>query len=214
MRYLRFFASSLLVASLLGGCASKQEELFNQPAAFWYEQIIKDIKDRDLESADLHYTSMASEHVASPLLEEAMLILAHAHMEDEEYLLANFYLDEYVKRYGNPARVEYARFLKIKANFASFSYPNRNQQLLLDTIEETKEFVKRYPQSAYRPMVETILTKMELGEYYLKQEIAALYKRTGKDASAAIYEEKLQSTPLKDANMIKPTLPWYRALFE
>lgn len=214
MRHLRFLASSLLVAALLGGCASKQEELFNQPAAFWYEQIISDIKNRDLEAADLHYTSMASEHIASPLLEEVMLILAHAHIEDEQYLLANFYLDEYTKRYGNPAKVEYARFLKIKANFASFSYPNRNQQLLLDTIEETKEFVRRYPESVYRPLVETILTKMELGEYYLKQEIASLYKRTGKHESAALYEEKLQSTPLKDANMIEPKVPWYRALFE
>jgi outer membrane protein assembly factor BamD len=123
MRHSTFLTSAVLAVLLFSGCADKQEELFNKPALFWYEQIVKDIKDQDLESADLHFTSMASEHVASPLLEETMLILAHAHIGEEEYKLANFYLDEYIKRFGNPAKVEYARFLKIKANFASFAYP-------------------------------------------------------------------------------------------
>ncbi|NLC28061.1 MAG: outer membrane protein assembly factor BamD, partial [Campylobacteraceae bacterium] len=195
-------------------CAKKQDELFNKPAVFWYEQIIKDIKDRDLEAADLHFTSMSSEHVASPMLEEAMLILANAHIEDEAYIMANFYLDEYIKRYGTPKRVEYASFLKIRANFKSFAYPNRNQQLLIDTIKDTRAFIERYPQSVYRPMVETILTKMELGEYYLNEEIASLYKRTKKKEAAAVYREKLENSPLKDAQMIKPKTPWHRKLFE
>ncbi len=119
-----------------------------------------------------------------------------------------------MKRYGNPTKVEYASFLKIRANFASFAYPNRNHQLLLDTIKDTKAFMHRYPNSAYRPMVETILTKMELGEFYLDQEIASLYERTGKEESAAIYREKIERSPLNEAQMIEPSIPWYRAIFE
>lgn len=214
MRFFYTLAPAILAILLMSGCADKQEELYNKPALFWYEQIVKDIKDQDLEAADLHFTSMASEHVASPLLEETMLILAHAHIRDEAYAMANFYLDEYMKRYGNPAKVEYASFLKIRANFASFAYPNRNQQLLLDTIEETKVFVNRYPNSPFRPMVETILTKMELGEFYLDQEIASLYERTGKKESAEVYREKLKKSPLNEAQMIEPSIPWYRAIFE
>ena len=214
MRAFYTLAPVIVAVLLMSGCADKQDELYNKPALFWYEQIVKDIKNRDLESADLHFTSMASEHVASPLLEETMLILAHAHIRDEAYAMANFYLDEYMKRYGNPAKVEYASFLKIRANFASFAYPNRNQQLLLDTIRDTQTFVRRYPNSVYRPMVETILTKMELGEFYLNQEIASLYERTGKEKSAAVYREKLEKSPLNEAQMIEPRIPWYRAIFE
>lgn len=214
MRAFYIMAPVVVTVLLMSGCADKQEELYNKPALFWYELIVKDIKDQDLESADLHFTSMASEHVASPLLEETMLILAHAHIRDEAYAMANFYLDEYMKRYGNSAKVEYASFLKIRANFASFAYPNRNQQLLLDTIKETQVFVRRYPNSVYRPMVETILTKMQLGEFYLDQEIASLYERTGKTESASIYREKIEKSPLNEAQMIEPSLPWYRAIFE
>ena len=214
MRAFYIMAPVVVTVLLMSGCADKQEELYNKPALFWYELIVKDIKDQDLESADLHFTSMASEHVASPLLEETMLILAHAHIRDEAYAMANFYLDEYMKRYGNSAKVEYASFLKIRANFASFAYPNRNQQLLLDTIKETQVFVRRYPNSVYRPMVETILTKMQLGEFYLDQEIASLYERTGKTESASIYREKIEKSPLNEAQMIEPSLPWYRAIFK
>ena len=206
--------SIFAIALFISGCSTKSDELYNLPANAWYEQIIKDIRDRDLELADSHFISMASEHIASPLLEEMMLILANAHIEDEEYIMSNFYLDEYMKRYGTSKKIEYASYLKIKANFNSFILPNRNQQLLLDTIDDTRVFMDKYPNSIYRPMVETILTKLELGEYYLDGEIASLSSRTKKKDSAQAYKEKLENSSLKDAQMIKPELPWYRGIFE
>ena len=128
------FSKFLAVVALLGlfsGCAEKYTELYNLTPDEWYAQVIADIKDGDLESADKHYVSMASEHVASPLLEQILLILAQAHANDEEYLMANHYLDEYIKRYGdNGPKTEFAQYLKIKANFDSFTQPNRNQKLM------------------------------------------------------------------------------------
>lgn len=196
------------------GCADKNKEVYNKPALYWYEQIVKKIKDYDLEEADNLYTSLISEHISSPLLPEAMIILAQAHMQEEEYLLANFYLDEYIKRYGNTKRSEYARFMKIKANFESFPNPNRNQQLLLDTMVQTKEFVDKYPNSKYRPMVETMYVKLKLGEHFLIKNIADLYTRIDKPEAAKKYQEQFDSSPLRDANMIKPHIPWYRSWFE
>lgn len=195
-------------------CSNKQSELYNKPAVFWYKQIIKDIKDKDLEQADAHYTSMSSEHVASPLLENTLLILALAHMEEEEYILANFYLDTYIKRYGDDAKSEYARYLKIKANFLSFTYPDRSQKLLLDTIVDIQQYINDYPNSIYTPLVSTILVKMQLGKYYLDKKIHKLYGRMNKPKAKEIYEQKLNNSALKDANMIDPQMPWYREFFE
>jgi len=210
--------SHLLVASafivLVSGCASKTKEVFNMPATYWYEQIAKEIKAQDLEKADGFYTSLASEHVASPLLPEAMMMLASAHMQEEEYLLANFYLDEYLKRYGSRENADHVRYLKLKANYEAFPNPNRNQQLLLDTIKQAKEFIARYPNSKFRPLAETILVRMELGEYFLDQNIKDLYARTDKLDAAQKYDEKLKNSPLEKANIIEPHIPWYRTLFE
>ncbi|MBE0492104.1 MAG: outer membrane protein assembly factor BamD [Sulfurospirillum sp.] len=215
MMRVSLFVLALIGVLFFGGCASKKEvQIYNKPASYWYEQIIKNIKNLELEKADDAYTSLVSEHIASPLLPEAMLILSQAHMSEEEYLLANFYLDEYIKRFGNEKRSEYARFMKIKANFESFPNPNRNQQLLIDTIAQTKAFIAQYPTSQYKAMVETMLVKLELGNYYLDENIASLYKRIDKPQAAELYREKLKNSPLGEAKMIEPDIPWYRSMFE
>jgi len=206
--------TTLFVLFAFFGCADKNKEVYNKPALYWYGEIVKKIKDFDLEEADNLYTSLSSEHVSSPLLPEAMMILAQAHMEEEEYLLANFYLDEYIKRFGSSKTSEYARYMKIRANFESFPNPNRNQQLLLDTMAQTKEFVDKYPNSKYRPMVETMYVKLKLGEHFMIKNIADLYTRIDKPEAAKIYQEQFDKSELKNAKMIKPNIPWYRSWFE
>ena len=57
------------------GCADKTKttsESFNKPATHWYHQIIKYVRSGELDKADDAYTSLSSEHVASPLLESAL----------------------------------------------------------------------------------------------------------------------------------------------
>lgn len=215
MKYIVKFASAAVLLAILTGCSAKQEGgLFNLSPEAWNAQIISDITSRNLENADKHYISFSSEHIASPILEQTTLILAHAHMEREEYKLANFYLDEYIKRYGTAEKIEYAEFLKIKANFDSFLKPNRNQKLMQNTIIEIRNFLVSYPNTMYRPLVDTMLTKFKLAEYYLNENIKNLYNRTGRDESAKIYEHKLEDSSLKDANLIPPQTPWYTEPFE
>ena len=215
MRKISKFIATLGFVVLIGGCAEKYTELYNLTPDEWYAQIITDIKDSDLEAADKHYTSMASEHVASPLLEQILLILAQAHVNEEEYLLANHYLDEYIKRYGDGGpKTEFAQYLKITANFDSFSQPNRNQKLMEDSVKEIEKFLYMYPNTEFRPLIETMLIKFKLSLYYLNIQIEDLYKRTGRDVSAEIYKERVESSPLKDADLIKPDVAWYRKIFE
>ncbi|MDX1808046.1 MAG: outer membrane protein assembly factor BamD [Sulfurospirillaceae bacterium] len=200
---------------LVSGCSTKEKvAIYNKPALYWYDKIIKEVQNQDLEKADDYFTSLSSEHVESPLLPTSMMMLAHAHMQAEEYILANFYLDEYIKRFGDAKNSEYARFLKIKANFDSFSHPNRNQQLLLDTIANTKAFVIKYPNSEFRPMVETMLVKLQLANLQLTEQIASLYKRLDKPKASKIYEKEIKDSSLKNADMIKPHVSWFRSLFE
>lgn len=209
------FVFAVIALLFFAGCGDKSAELeYNKPADFWYDQMIMAIVEGDNEKADLLYSSLSSEHVASPLISEALLILAQAHIDEEEYVEANIYLDEYVKRFGNPTRNEYIRYLKIKANYSSFSKPNRNQQLILDTIKDTEGFITYYPNSPYRPMVESMLVHMQLGERLITENIANLYKKLGKDTAAEYYQSKIDDSSLKDTDVIEPRIPFYRKWFE
>ncbi|MCI5540395.1 outer membrane protein assembly factor BamD [Campylobacter lanienae] len=205
----------ILSLSILVGCSAKKDnELYNLTPDQWYQQILNDIKDIDLETANSHYTSFASEHVASPYLEQVLIILANAHVDEEEYKMANFYLDEYIKKYGTKESIEYAQYLKIKANFDSFSKPNRNQKLIKDSILQIDEFLKNYPNTQYRPLMETMLVKFKLAEYYLDRDIYELYNKLDRSDSAAIYQDKIDNSPLNDINSTKAKLPWYMRPFE
>ncbi len=211
------FKSAIFVLSLtlLAGCGAKKDnELYNLTPDQWYNQILNDIKDADLESADKHYISFASEHIASPYLEQVLMILANAHVDEEEYKMANFYLDEYIKKYGTKKSIEYIQYLKIKANFDSFSKPNRNQKLVQDSITQINEFLKNYPNTQYRALLETMLIKFRLADYYLNVEIQELYNKLDREDSAKIYQEKIDNSPLNDINSTKAKLPWYMTPFE
>ncbi|MCH5335999.1 MAG: outer membrane protein assembly factor BamD [Campylobacter sp.] len=199
----------------IAACSAKEsEELYNLNAMEWYKQIIKDLQEKDLEKADSHYSGMASEHVADPLLETILIILAQAHMDEEEYELAEFYLDEYNKKFGNSRNVDYIRYLKIKAKFDAFALPNRNQALMLKSQSEIDSFLRDYPHTQYEPLVQTMLTKFNLAVFYLDDTIADLYKRIGREESYEIYEQKLKESEFFNKSIIEPELPWYRSIFE
>ena len=83
-----------------------------------------------------------------------------------------------------------------------------------DSVKEIEKFLYMYPNTEFRPLIETMLIKFKLSLYYLNIQIEDLYKRTGRDVSAEIYKERVESSPLKDADLIKPDVAWYRKIFE
>ncbi len=209
---IRYLWIGVALTLMLGGCASKKasDETYNKPAAYWYNEILKKVAAGNLDKADDAYTSLASEHVASPLLKEAMMILYRVHLEEEEYLMAGFYLDNYTKRYATSRNIEYLKYLKIKTRFAQFKHPKRNQKLLIDTIAEAEHYKEKFPDSLYNPMVDTILTKLYLTQLILDREIVSLYKRLGRDKAAAIYQKKIDASWLKNT----PIATENRSLFQ
>ena len=106
--------SLLLLFVIFTGC-SKEIDEYNKPAIYWYSKLVQEVSNGDLDRADSYYSSLQGEHIGSPLLPEATMILAIAHMHFEEYLLSDHFLDEYIKRYATTNEKEQAEFLKIKS---------------------------------------------------------------------------------------------------
>jgi outer membrane protein assembly factor BamD len=190
------------------GCSSKVKQEYEKPAIYWYQKLISSISAGNLEKADSYFTSLESEHVSSPLIPEAMLILVQAHMDSEEYLLANFYLDEYIKRYGNRQNREFAQYLKIKSAFLGLNSPRCDQKLILDTLKKAEKYVEKYPNGIYTPYVQTIQVRLEMTEYMINESIAELYKRRNKVKAAKIYEEKNSKSRIKKYDIQQPENSW------
>ena len=183
---------SLMLTVLIVGCGGNDEDVveFNKPALYWYQKIAASITKGSLDKADSYYISLKSEHMRSPLMPTAVMMLAHAHMNEEEYLLSNYYLDEYNKRYGEADSREYTDFMKLKASFLGIKDVYKDQKLIIDSIAKSQTYIARYPGSPYSALVNTMLIRLHMSQYLLNENIAALYDRTGKDAAAKIYRDK------------------------
>ena len=206
----------ILLGIFLASCSSKKERVqeYDKPALYWYNKMLNQISTAYLEDADDTYTSLESEHRNSPLVPTALLILANAHIEEEEYSLANFYLDEYIKRYALSKNIDYVRYLKIKANFQGFSYDLRDQQLIEDTIKEIGEFRTQFPRSPYTPLINTMNARLFMAKASLDKEIADLYERIGKPKAAEFYNKKVEETWVEPEEIEPVEVPFYRYVFE
>jgi outer membrane protein assembly factor BamD len=205
----------MIVASAIffGGCAKDIEE-YNKPAVYWYSKMIESISNDNLEKADNYYSSLEGEHIASPLLPEATMILAIAHMHYEEYILSDHFLTEYIARYANPNEREFAEFLKIKSKYMALPNPRRDQVLINEAIEEGEKFKSNYPNSMYYGIIDTMLTNLYMAAASLNESIADLYTRLDKPKSAAYYKNIKPQPWIDWASVDRANTPWYREWFE
>ena len=197
----------------LSGC-SKDIEEYNKPAAFWYGRIVESISSGNLEKADSYYSSLQGEHIGSPLLPEATMILAISHIQYEEYLLGEHFLNEYIKRYATPNEKEFAEFLKIKAKYLALPNPRRDQALIQEAIDEGEKFKRNYPNSMYFEIIDTMITRLYLAQAVLNETIADLYERLDKPKSAAYYRALKPQPWINWEEVNRAKTPWYRAWFE
>ena len=206
---------SFLAIYIFTGCASKQEEQeYNKPAVYWYNKMIKQIANYQLDEADDTYTSLESEHRNSPLIPGAILIIAKAHMDNEEYAMANYYLDEYLKRFSLKSDADYIRYLKIKSNFMAFKQQFREQDLLMQTLEEVDKFTKEYKESQYIYLVQSIKARLLMAKSKFDKEISDLYGRIDKPQAQKIYGNKSKQSWEDQKSIENVNVPWYRWVFE
>ena len=203
-----------IVLTLFVGCSNKDAvSEYDKSAIYWYKGIVRSIASSNFDKADNYYISLRSEHMRSPLLPTATMLLANAHMEDESYLMSDYYLDEYLKKYATGEEVERTKFLKIKAAFLGVKNINKDQKLMIDTLKNMDEFIKTYPNSKYRPIVDTLKVRLNMAQYMLNENIARLYDRIGKKKAAAIYRAKNKSSVLNMADIEAPKESFLERIF-
>ena len=210
---IKFILLPLLALIFLGGCSKELEE-YNKPAVYWYAKLVESVSDGNLDKADNYYSSLQSEHAGSPLLPEATMILAIAHMHYQEYLLSEHFFNEYVKRYANENEKEFSDFMKIKSKYMALPNPRRDQALIHEALIASRNFKRTYPNSMYYHIVDTMATNLYMAEAALNESIASLYDRVDKPKAAAYYRAIEPQPWINWDNIDRANTPWYKEWFE
>ncbi len=206
-----------ILAFVFVGCSSKESNIvqeYNKPAIYWYNKMLKEIAFYDLEAADDTFISLESEHRNSPLIPTAIFIIANAHIAEEEYELAKYYLDEYIKRFGEDKNIEYIRYLKIKAHFYAFDSEYRDQQLVLDTLNDIETFIRKYPNSPYIHLAQNAYSRMSMAKAMFDKEISDLYERKDKPEASELYRQKAEKSWKYLDEIEEVNTPFYKDIFQ
>jgi outer membrane protein assembly factor BamD len=200
---------------IFGACSQKEDaKEYNKPATYWYNKIVTNVADLKLDQADEDYISLESEHRNSPLIPNALIILANGHVEYGQYELAVYYLEEYAKRFGYTENIDYIEFLKIRAKFLSFKDHLRDQQLLYDTLNNIDDYVLNYPNSPYIHSIKTMQSRLYMSKTSFEYEIGELYDRVDKPEASAYYKEQSNSHNIDMSKVNPAETPWYKRIFE
>jgi len=206
MKKLKALGFLLFALSLFIGCAEKQE-ISNQTALYWHKQIMKDIQMLNFDGADDKFTSLEIEHPNSEYIPIDLLNLYKAHLENGEYKLAEFYLEEYIKRYSNRYEKEWGEYQIAKTKFLSLENPYTNQKKIIDTINYIDNLLKKYPNSKYNYELNSMKEKLIDTKIIFNNRIAKLYQKLDKPKAVKVYKTE------NNKKIIPPYIPWYKNLF-
>lgn len=209
--FVAFLGTNLVFSSLFFSACSDDADEFNKSASYWYEQIIIAVADGNLEKADNFFNSLQNEHSASPLIKDALILLAKEHSERNEHLLAGFFANEYKTRFSEPKNADYVGFLNIQTNFYAFGNYTKDQGFVNENVNEITAFVISNQHSKFLPYLRHILTTFKLAQLEINQEIARVYRMKDKEIAQKQYESK--NADLEGIDFEPSHIPWYVKIF-
>ena len=194
----------LLIPFFFLGCSHKANKDVKTSLQI-HQKLKKDINKAFLDDADNDLLDLEAEYPSSPYIKSDLLSLYLAHLKNEDYILAKFYLNQYEKRFATTKEIPWCEYQKIKTDFLSYQNAYTNQKEILDLLDECKKFTISYTNSNFLPEVNTIYIKTLLTKLYLDDKIYKLYKKL--DNKVKIKKPNIPK------NSIPPYIPWYKKIF-
>ena len=188
------------------GCSHKANKDFKTDLQI-HEEIKKDLRSAFLDKADNDFMSLEADYPGSNYIKSDLLALYLAHLENEDYILAKFYLNQYEKRFASINEIPWCEYKKIKIEFLKYQNAYTNQAEILNILKMCEIYKQNYPNSEFLPEVNTIYAKVFLTKDFLDKKISKLYKKLDKPKAAKLYNTKIPK------NAKEPVVPWYKKLF-
>ena len=209
---LKHLMTLLLLAALLAGCASLDEEADGTKgwsADKLYEEARRNLQDANYERAIDLYEKLEARYPFGRHAQHALLESAYAYYKQDEPDTALATLDRFLKTYPRHPNLDYALYLKGLVNFnrgnsfierlVRLDPSERDPGAARDAFFDFQELVRRFPDSRYAPdaakrmhYLRNNLARYEVhvADYYMRRQA---YVAAANRAQYVI--EKFEKTP-------------------
>ena len=164
-----------------------------------YNSIYENIAHKNLDAADDAYIKLKTNYENSQYLNSAADTLAVVHMQNGEYILANFYLQEALEANSGD---EFAKFLLVKNQFLAADKNSRDLNYMNRSLKALK-VNQNLVYGDYAILANSMLTRVKLEMAWKNSQIGNLYKRLNKENAVNIYRQKVEQLGINIENIVK-----------
>lgn len=206
VRYFSQFSIVLVMALLLVGCSSSDDEKYaDMPVETLYNKAMSLLEEHSYQKAASAFDEVDRQHPYSKWATKAQIMGAYAHYRAQKYERTLAALDAFLQLHPAHEDVPYALYLQGLSYYEQLTPTGRDQkdtQIALDTFQDLN---RRFPLSDY---ARDARIKVQLLEDVLagkEMEIGRFYQDKG-SYSAAINRFKLVSTKYQSTKHVEEAL--------
>jgi len=188
---------TILISLFLIACTNTQN--INPSINKSNNKILQFIKNGDLDSADEEYIKIKDTQDSTKIKDSAT-ILAIAHIENNEYILANFFIQEGLSIDSSD---EFLKFLLIKNQFLSANEHNNDLSYIKKALKALEENSYLISDNEYKTLTSTMITRLKIDIAKRNKDIANQYKSLNKIQAYKIYKQKIEDMGFDSKDIIK-----------
>ena len=169
----------LLLLGTLFSCSEYQKVLKNEDVKAKYDMAQKFYDEGDMKRANRLFEQIAPKYVGKPQGERVMFFFADTYFQLEDYNMAGYQFERFVKSYPKSEKVSEASYFGAKSYYELSPRYSLDQTDTDKALAKLQGFINTYPDSEYfdeaNAMAKELTTKKERKAY----EIAKQYNKLG-----------------------------------
>jgi len=160
------------------------------------------------------FIDLKTNHPSSLYLKSAFSIAILKSIENQELIIAKYYLEQSKDRFVNSDNVDYYDFYEFKIDFLSIDRKNRMQNKLLDLDKKADLFIAKYSKSSYLYLIKDMKSSVLASLYLLNDGISKLYTTLGKSNASKTYQVKNTKINIRKSDIVEPKSFFLIEIFE
>ncbi len=164
----------------LSSCSEYQKVLKNTDAKAKYDMAEKLYNEGDYKRAVRLFEQIAPQYVGKPQGERVMFFFADSYFKTEDYYLAGYQFERFVKSYPRSEKIQEASFLGAKSYYMLSPRYSLDQTDTDKALSKLQTFINTYPESEYFEEANSMATELTTKKEKKEIEIAKQFNKLGK----------------------------------
>ncbi|MEX0312873.1 MAG: outer membrane protein assembly factor BamD [Allomuricauda sp.] len=169
----------LLVALVFVSCSEYQKVLKNDDVKAKYDLAQKYYDAGDFKRAKRLFEQVAPKYVGKPQGERVMFFFADTYFKTEDYYLAGYQFERFIKSYPRSGKIQEASFLGAKSYYELSPAYSLDQTDTDKALAKLQSFINTYPESEFFDEANAMAKELTAKKEKKQLEIAKQFNKLG-----------------------------------